>query len=208
MAYWEALVGSGLIYVSERWIQMVGGHQNPAEPIPVEQWRALVHPDDLPKVDAVVEECYRNRDYVYQLDFRLRHADGYWIWVMSRGTVIERAADGSCTVRVVGTQLDITARKTAESALIESERKFRSLFERSPVGIALSDYRTRRFLQVNDAFLEPNRFSREEVLTMTYDQLALRDDGGPAEPARGPARARVQAQGRNALSGHRCRASA
>jgi diguanylate cyclase (GGDEF)-like protein/PAS domain S-box-containing protein len=178
VGYWEAHVGSGRIYVSERWSQMLGLHQKPDEPISVEQWRSLVHPDDLPKVDTVVDECFRNRDYVYQLDFRLRHADGYWVWVMSRGTVIERAADGRA-VRVVGTQLDITARKTAESALMESERKFRSLFERSPVGIALSDYRTRRFLQVNDAFLVPSSFKREEILAMTFDQLAGREDGGP-----------------------------
>jgi diguanylate cyclase (GGDEF)-like protein/PAS domain S-box-containing protein len=178
VAYWEALVGSGFIYVSERWLQMLGLHLNPAEPLSVEQWRSLVHPDDLAKVESVVEECFRNRDYVYQLDFRLRHADDYWVWVMSRGAVIERLPDGR-PVRVVGTQLDITARKAAESALMESERKFRSLFERSPVGIALSDYRTRRFLQVNDAFLEPGGFRREEILAMTFDQLAAREDGGP-----------------------------
>jgi diguanylate cyclase (GGDEF)-like protein/PAS domain S-box-containing protein len=178
VAYWEAMVGSGFIFVSERWLQMLGLHLNPAEPLSVEQWRSLVHPDDLAKVESVVEECFRNRDYVYQLDFRLRHADDYWVWVMSRGTVIERLPDGR-PVRVVGTQLDITARKAAESALMESERKFRSLFERSPVGIALSDYRTRRFLQVNDAFLEPGGFRREEILAMTFDQLAAREDGGP-----------------------------
>ena len=178
VGYWEAYVGSGCILVSERWSQMLGLHQNPAEPLSVAQWRELVHPEDLPKVDTVVEECFRNRDYVYQLDFRLRHADGFWVWVMSRGTVTERAVDGS-PIRVVGTQLDITARKAAESALMESERKFRSLFERSPVGIALTDYRTRRFLQVNDAFLEPGGFRREEMLAMTFDQLAARDDGGP-----------------------------
>jgi len=178
VGYWEANVGSGAIYVSERWSQMLGLHQDPAVPLSLAQWRALVHPDDLAKVESVVKECFRNRDYVYQLDFRLRHADGFWVWVMSRGTVTERLADGR-PIRVVGTQLDITARKTAESALIESERKFRSLFERSPVGIALSDYRTRRFLQVNDAFLEPGGFRREEILAMTFDQLAARDDGGP-----------------------------
>ncbi|MBK6673229.1 MAG: EAL domain-containing protein [Proteobacteria bacterium] len=178
VGYWEARVGSDRIHVSERWSQMLGLHLDPAEPLSVEHWRSLVHPDDLPKVDTVVAECFRNRDYVYQLDFRLRHADGYWVWVMSRGTVIERKPDGS-PIRVVGTQLDITARKTAESALMESERKFRSLFERSPVGIALTDFRTRRFLQVNDAFLEPGGFRREEMLTMCFDQLAAREDGGP-----------------------------
>jgi diguanylate cyclase (GGDEF)-like protein/PAS domain S-box-containing protein len=178
VGYWEAHVRSGRIHVSERCSQMLGLHRDPAEAFSVEQWLALIHPDDLARVTKVVEESYRTRDHVYQLDFRLRHLEGYWVWVMSRGTVIERLPDGR-PLRAVGTQLDITARKTAESALMESERKFRSLFERSPVGIALSDYRTRRMLQVNDAFLEPSGFRREEVLAMTFDQLAARDDGGP-----------------------------
>lgn len=177
VAYWELHVGDDHIHVSERWLQMLGLHRNPEVPMSLQEWRSLVHPDDLPKVESVVAECFRSRDYVYQIDLRLRHSDGRWIWVMSRGTVIERAADGE-PLRVVGTQLDITARKAAESALMESERKFRSLFERSPVGIVLSDYRTRRFLQVNDAFLEPGGFKREEILAMTFDQLAARDDGG------------------------------
>ncbi len=67
----------------------------------------------------------------------------------------------------------------------ENERKFRSLFERSPVGIALTDYRSRRFLQVNDAFVEPSGYTREEILQLTYDVLALRNDGGPLNQATG-----------------------
>ncbi|HMA11293.1 MAG TPA: PAS domain-containing protein, partial [Steroidobacteraceae bacterium] len=72
VAYWEAHVGTDQIYISERWSQMLGLHQAPDEPISQQRWRSLVHPDDLAKVDTVVAECFRNRDYVYQLDFRLR----------------------------------------------------------------------------------------------------------------------------------------
>src|SRR6185369_697349 len=178
VGYWEAMVGKDAIFVSDRWSQMVGLERDPAVPMRVEQWQSLVHPDDMAKVSQVIDASFNHSDYVFQLDYRLRHADGHWIWVLSRGTVIERAANGR-PVRVVGTQLDITPRKVAEFALAESERKFRSLFERSPVGIVLSDFRTRRFLQVNDAFLEPSGFRREEILAMTFDQVARRGDGGP-----------------------------
>jgi diguanylate cyclase (GGDEF)-like protein/PAS domain S-box-containing protein len=178
VGYWEVYPGSGRIYVSERWSQMLGFKQDPAAPISLEQWRALVHPDDIARVEKGIALSSTDPNYLYQLDYRLRHTDGHWVWVMSRGRVIGRAADGT-PLRVVGTQLDITERKAAESALAESESKFRSLYERSPVGIALSDFRTRRFLQVNDAFLEPSGFTREEVLAMTFDQIAARDDGRP-----------------------------
>lgn len=178
VGYWEAVVGKDAIFVSDRWAQMVGLERDPGVPMRVDEWRNLVHPEDRPKVEQVIDACFNNSDYVFQLDYRLQHADGHWIWVLSRGTVIERSPSGGA-LRVVGTQLDITPRKVAEFALAESERKFRSLFERSPVGIVLSDFRTRRFLQVNDAFLEPSGFRREEILAMTFDQVATRGDGGP-----------------------------
>jgi diguanylate cyclase (GGDEF)-like protein/PAS domain S-box-containing protein len=181
---WESHLGKGCLYVSDRWAQMFGLVRDCNEPMPMAQWRSRVHPEDLPLVDKVIADCVRRKDYVFQLDFRARHADGHWVWFVSRGTVTDRAPDGS-PLRIVGTQSDITARKVAESALEESERNFRSLFERSPVGIALTDYRTRRFLQVNDAFLEPSGYTREEILATNYEAIAMRNDGGPLNQATG-----------------------
>jgi diguanylate cyclase (GGDEF)-like protein/PAS domain S-box-containing protein len=173
---WESHLGQGVIFVSDRWAQMFGLVRDAKEPMTARQWRCMVHPEDLPQVDKVIDDCVRRKDYVFTLDFRVRHAKGNWVWVVSRGTVTDRAADGT-PLRVVGTQSDITARKLAEFALEESEGKFRTLFERSPVGIALTDYKTRRFLQVNDAFLEPGGYSRDEILAATYDSVAVRNDG-------------------------------
>jgi diguanylate cyclase (GGDEF)-like protein/PAS domain S-box-containing protein len=168
---WESLIGTDEIYISDRWAQMAGLERNAHQPMSVVDWRAMVHPDDLIEVDKVVEACFKANGFVFQLDYRLRHASGQWIWVASRGTVTERTPDGR-PLRVVGTQIDVTSRKMAEFALEDNERKFRSLFERSPVGIALTDFQTRRFLQVNDAFLEPGGYAREDLLRMTFDEVS------------------------------------
>jgi PAS domain-containing protein len=69
------------------------------------------------------------------------------------------------------------ARRAAEVLALEQERlkhsehKFRNLFELSPVGIALNDFETGRFLQVNDALVAPTGYSREELLERTYWDL-------------------------------------
>jgi diguanylate cyclase (GGDEF)-like protein/PAS domain S-box-containing protein len=58
-----------------------------------------------------------------------------------------------------------------QERLKHSEHKFRNLFELSPVGIALNDFETGRFLQVNDALVAPTGYSREELLERTYWDL-------------------------------------
>jgi diguanylate cyclase (GGDEF)-like protein/PAS domain S-box-containing protein len=55
-----------------------------------------------------------------------------------------------------------------QARLRESEASFRSLFELSPVGIALNDLATGQFLQANDALLQSSGLSREELLARTY----------------------------------------
>jgi diguanylate cyclase (GGDEF)-like protein/PAS domain S-box-containing protein len=55
-----------------------------------------------------------------------------------------------------------------QARLRDSESSFRSLFELSPVGIAMNDLASGRFLQVNDALLQSSGHSREELLAMTY----------------------------------------
>lgn len=70
-----------------------------------------------------------------------------------------------------GSITDITERKQMEKRLVESEFKFRSLFELSPVGIALNDLNTGTFLDFNDALLKPTGYTREEFLKLTYWDL-------------------------------------
>jgi len=74
-------------------------------------------------------------------------------------------------LRMGGVNIDITRQKDAEGALQQSERNFHSLFDFAPSGMALTDVETGRFLQVNDAFVAPTGYSREELLSMTMSDV-------------------------------------
>ncbi len=79
---------------------------------------------------------------------------------------------------VVGVARDITAWKRAEEALRESELRFRAVYERSPVGIALVDSRSGRFLQVNPKFCEIAGRREEELLRTDVRSITHPDDVG------------------------------
>ena len=91
-----------------------------------------LHPEDR----VLVEEATRQHLAAgarYQVEFRLRHQDGGYRWMISRGEAV-RDATGR-PVRMVGAVTDITGPKQAEAALRESEERYRSIFANAPVGI-------------------------------------------------------------------------
>jgi PAS domain S-box-containing protein len=73
---------------------------------------------------------------------------------------------------------NITARKQAEKALRESERRFRAVYERSPVGIALMDSATGRILQVNPKYCEITGRGEEELVGIDVRSITHPDDVG------------------------------
>lgn len=84
-----------------------------------DDWGSRVHPQDLPHAADRIEACVRGSTDAYALEHRMIHKDGTVRWMSSRGTAL-RAANGKL-LRLVGTKLDITERKTAEDALRERE---------------------------------------------------------------------------------------
>jgi len=74
-----------------------------------------IHPEDLPNVFEVMKEFLEKKNSRYHSVFRIRHKDGRWIWVMSRGIGIEDA-EGKI-VRLIGTHTDITDQKQREEEL-------------------------------------------------------------------------------------------
>jgi len=104
----------------------------------------------------------------YDIEIPAQTAQGRPIWIRTIGVV---EFDEGKPARVVGATQDITERKRADEALVESESKFRSLFELSPVGIALNDRESGQFLHVNNALAHSTGYTREELLAMTYHDV-------------------------------------
>src|SRR6185369_6029866 len=82
-----------------------------------------VHPDDAARLEAAVRDHFDGRSDRYEIEYRVRHADGLWHWLQVRGRCM-RDASGNVH-RFVGSAIDITARKSAEAEQDRLERELR-----------------------------------------------------------------------------------
>ena len=118
---WAWDVAGGRVTLSGEWGRL-GGYA-PGEPgDDAAAWRAMVHPDDQADAQALMDEHLAGRTARYDSEHRLRCHDGRWMWVRERGRVTARDAAGR-PLRVVGTCVDISARKLGESILVERTRQ-------------------------------------------------------------------------------------
>ncbi len=108
-------IAANRVYYSARASTMRGGSDRAWEVTP-EAMRAFVHPDDLAGVLAGMKDALSGRTTIYEAEFRVRHNDGHWLWLRSRGRVVERDAAGQA-LRLVGTDADVTERKLADEQL-------------------------------------------------------------------------------------------
>lgn len=108
-------VPGGRIHYSARASALRGGPEAEADVTPAAM-RELVHADDLPGVLAAMRDALRGTVPLYEAEFRVLHRDGNWVWLRSRGRVVERDASGRA-LRLVGTDADISRRKAVETEL-------------------------------------------------------------------------------------------
>ncbi len=120
LALWDITLPNGRSVVNERWYSMLGMAPGDIEPDDA-GWQSLLHPDDRDRVVAAQKAHIAGETAAYEATYRLRHRDGHWVWVLDRGRVVERDADGGAR-RIVGTHLDISERMQAEDALRRSEQ--------------------------------------------------------------------------------------
>ncbi len=79
-------------------------------------WADWIHPDDMAGASDAMRQHLDGHSASFEAEFRARHKDGRWIWLSSRGKVVQFDAEGKA-LRMVGTLMDISARKEAEEAI-------------------------------------------------------------------------------------------
>ena len=167
---WDFDLQTGAVYLSPVWARLLG--YAPGELIPsLETFWSVVHPDDAPRVQSVLDRHIRGELPAKELEVRLRMKSGEYRWFLDQGKIVERDAEGRPR-RMLGTITDITVRKQALEDLHESELRFRVLFDKSPMMVTLVDAEGRN-IEVNEVAVREMGYARDEVIGRTTIELGV-----------------------------------
>ena len=135
---WDWNVQTSEAILNDRWFEIIGYSPEEFAPVSIQAWADVAHPDDFKESMVKAEKLFNGESLYYEHECRMKHKNGSWVWVLDRGSLISRTADGK-PLRVLGTHIDINDRKMAEQALQVSERKFRSITEQMAEMVFLAD---------------------------------------------------------------------
>ncbi len=148
---WDWQVQTGSLTLNTCWAEIVGYALEALEPITIDTWQKLIHPEDLPIAWSEIERHFRREIPHYKLELRLRHASGHWVWVLDQGRVVEWDEAGQ-PLRMTGMITDISDLKSAEIRLqqtAEREQLVRLVTERIRQSLDLDEILARTVSEVH-----------------------------------------------------------
>ncbi|MBK6597358.1 MAG: diguanylate cyclase [Proteobacteria bacterium] len=132
---WDFDMQTNAVYYSPRWKVMLGYDGVDAER--TVEWRSLVHPEDLVRVQQQLREHIDGKQTVFESVHRMRHRDGEYRWVMSRAKA--RVDEHGRLLRLVGVELDITERRLYEEALFREKESAQITLQSIGDGVITTD---------------------------------------------------------------------
>lgn len=157
---WDWNAKTNTIFYSSRWSALLGYSDNELGDNH-DEWQSRIHPDDREQVYADLQQHFGGIVDVYENEHRIRCKDGSYIWILDRGKVIERDAEGK-PQRVIGTFTDISEQRKIQETLRLQSRAM----EASVSGIVISDAKQADLpiVYCNSAFEQMTGYDREVVM--------------------------------------------
>jgi len=182
---WDRRFDTGEVGYNEQWARILGYSLTELQAFDMGPWERLTHPDDLRRAGAVALRHYAGELPVYECEVRMRHKDGHWVWILTRGKVMERDAEGR-PLRMVGTHLDISERKRYEGdlqrLLAQEENLLRELQHRVKnnlgVIISLLNLQMSRLEEGPARSALADAQARIRSMSSIYERLYSKDDMG------------------------------
>jgi PAS domain S-box-containing protein len=157
---WDQDFRTGTIIRNNTWAEMLG--YSPEEIRKDKNaFFNLIHPDDKDKTNHILLKHEAGQTEFFQIEHRLRCADGSWKWILNVGQIVERDESGK-PLRAAGVHIDIDKQKKTEESLKQSEKLLHSVWDQSKDGMRLTDAKG-RIVMVNDAFSDMMDMPKEEL---------------------------------------------
>lgn len=117
---WDWDLVSNKVYYSRQW-KAIQGYAEDEIGDSLSEFSSRIHPDDKDSVFEQLERYWRGEAEQFRPEFRFRHKDGSYTYIMGRGIVTHWSAEGK-PLRMIGTHTDLTDRRLLEEALCNSSR--------------------------------------------------------------------------------------
>ena len=172
---WDTDFVTGRKYYSARALELLGVDPKLEGFRTREQWEALIpfHEEDREQRRKAIEDHMAGTESHYHGEWRVRHPDGSYRWIMIRGLCI-RDDDGR-PLRYAGSITDIEPRKRYEAQILRQTALLDELFESAPEAVALLDL-DGRVIRTNREFTSLFGFTAEESTGQRLSALILPDD--------------------------------
>jgi PAS domain S-box-containing protein len=136
---WDWNLQTGEVHLSPEWKKQIGYEVHELKDGP-EIYSSRLHPDDAGRVNDDMRGFFTGQRTTYEGEYRFLHKDGSYRWIQGRATL---KTDGNGKpLLLFGSHLDITKQKQAKDVIVESEIKFRTLFESANDAIFIMDSKT------------------------------------------------------------------
>lgn len=159
---WEYDVQSGTTEFSRLWWEMLGYGDEQPTTLTRELWNSLIHPDDSLTLRELTRQLRSGTLEALESEMRLRHREGHWVHILTRGQVSAYDSEGAAT-RIAGIGLDLTDRRQVEDRL-------RTILEASAVGTWHLDCVTGR-VSIDDQYAAMLGYRMDDLLPWTRDKF-------------------------------------
>lgn len=111
---WEWHIQSQQGIINEKLAGILGFAVQDLQPMTLEQWRSRCHPEDYKIAQGLLARCLSGERKLFELEMRLRHKEGHWVWTLARGQVMTRDLQDN-PLQMFGTLTSIQERKHREA---------------------------------------------------------------------------------------------
>lgn len=169
--WWEWDVKKNQTYHSPLWFEMLG-YQAQALNSSVETWLSLVHPDERDLVFDEQDKLMQERDR-WTMEFRMRHKDGHYLHILSRGQVLERDKNGK-PLKVAGLHLDVTQMRKLQDVNQKQKNLLNGIFKVRNSSFDIYDILNQEVVFSTDYSEGFYSISKEELQGQKLSRLAVK----------------------------------
>lgn len=159
---WELDLQTDSEIVNEHWYEMLGYDVEAPTLLSHEDWLVLAHPDDIQRIERELERVRAGTSDRLEMEIRLRHREGHWVHLLTRGQVVSRDPEGQA-LKMSGVDIDISERRYAEDRLS-------TILDAAAVGTWQLDAITGKVI-IDDQYAAMLGYTRDELNPMTKDRF-------------------------------------